>query len=297
MSSDRELSEAEARANAMFAGVQLYLRYMRKCHEMIIPVLPRKGLEYRDNAVKAVWLRAYAWMQSLELLNHTKHIQAISAGNRSLLEFTVDLVLLHTDPSNNSGWKMYHLSFSERLKAAEQLVDFYGVGNVPPVHAEAEGFITREKASIEDIRRHLWPSRKDPGKGIHPERWTNRNLFDDVEAADAIYGDQIRASLGMSLAEYYRTEYRRMNWLIHSTMAGITNLDRTYYSNAAGLALKWCQDLAMFCTKITLRDQQFHDAIDDLNAQWRELRDERARNYERLMREYESGERTPGEGE
>jgi hypothetical protein len=191
---------------------------------------------------------------------------------------------------------MYHLSFSERLKAAEQLVDFYGVGNVPPVHSEAEAFIVREKASIEGMRCHLWPSRKDPGKGIHPERWTNRNLFDDVEAADAIYGDQIQASLGMSLAEYYRTEYRRMNWLIHSTMAGVTNLDRIYYSNAAGLALKWCQDLAMFCTRITLRDQQFHDAIDDLNAQWRELRDERARNYERLMREYESGERTPGEG-
>lgn len=87
-----------------------------------------------------------------------------------------------------------------------------------------------------------------------------------------------------------------MNWLIHSTMAGVTNLDRTYYSNAAGLALKWCQDLAMFCTQITLKDQQFHDAIDDLNAQWRELRNERARNYERLMREYESGERTPREG-
>lgn len=103
MSSDRELSEAKARANAMFAGVQLYLRYMRKCHEMIMPVLPRKGFKYRDNAVKAVWLRASAWMQSLELLNHTKHIQVISVANKSLLEFTMDLVLLHTDPTNNSG--------------------------------------------------------------------------------------------------------------------------------------------------------------------------------------------------
>jgi hypothetical protein len=143
---------------------------------MIMSVLPRPALGHRDNAVKAVWLRAYAWMQSLELLNHTKHIQAISAGNRSLLEFTVDLVLLHTDPTNSGGWKMYHLSFSERLKAAEQLVDFYGTGNVPPVHAEAEAFIAREKASIEDMRRHLWPSPKDPSKGMHPDRWTGRNL-------------------------------------------------------------------------------------------------------------------------
>jgi hypothetical protein len=228
-------------------------------------------------------------MQSLELLNHTKHIQAISAGNRSLLEFTVDLVLLHTDPTNSGGWKMYHLAFSERLKAAEQLVAFYGAGNVPAVYAEAEDFIAREKAIIEHTRMTLWPSVKDPTKGVHPERWTGRNLFDDVVAADAAYGDQIRASLGIPLAEYYRTEYRRMNWLIHSTMAGVSKLDRIYYSNAAGLALKWCQDLAMFCTQITLKDQQFNEAIDDLNAQWRKLHEQRNLNYALLMQQYEAG--------
>ena len=81
-----------------------------------------------------------------------------------------------------------------------------------------------------------------------------------------------------------------MNWLIHSTMAGVTNLDRIYYSNAAVLALKWCQDLAMFCTQITLKDQQFHDAIEDLTAQWRELRHQRNLNYVSLMREFEADE-------
>lgn len=288
MSSEEELKEAEAKANAMFAGVRLYLEYMRKCEPMIMSVLPRQAFKHRDDAVRAVWLRAYAWMKSLELLNHTQHIQAISAGNRSLLEFTVDLVLLHNDPTNASGWKMYHLAFSERLKAAEQLVAYYGPGNVPAVHAEAEGFIKREKASIEGMRRILWPSPKDPTKGIHPERWTGQNLFEDVLAADAAYGDQIQTSLGMPMAEYYRTEYRRMNWLIHSTMAGVTNLDRIYYSNAAALALKWSQDLAMFCTQIALRDQQFNDAIEDLNAQWRELRNRRDLNYGLLMREHET---------
>lgn len=295
MSSDMELREAEARANAMFAGVKLYLEYMRNCYHMIMSVMPRPALGHRDNAVKAVWLRTYAWMQSLELLNQTKHIQAISAGNRSLLEFTVDLVLLHTDPTNSGGWKMYHLAFSERLKAAEQLVDYYGAGNVPSTHAEAESFIQREKASIEDMRFHLWPSKRDPSKGTHPDRWTGRNLFDDVQVADDAYGDQIQESLGMPLAEYYRTEYRRMNWMIHSVMAGVTNLDRIYYSNAAGLALKWCQDLAMFCTQITLIDQRFNDAIEDLNAQWQQLRNQRNLNYAMLMREYEDGEPTPDE--
>jgi hypothetical protein len=290
LSSDQELKIAEAHANAMFAGIQLYREYMKTCEPMIMSVMPRQALKHRDDAIRAVWIRAYAWMQSLELLNHTKHIQAISAGNRSLLEFSVDLVLLHTDPTNASGWKMYHLAFSERLKAAEQLVDFYGAGKVPAVHSEAESFIRREKNSIDDMRRTLWPNAKNPSKAVHPDRWTGRDLFRDVEAADSAYGAQIKAGLGMSLAEYYRTEYRRMNWLIHSTMAGVTNLDRIYYSTAAVLALRWCQDLAMFCTQVTLKDQQFHDAIDDLNEQWQELRRQRNLNYGMLTREFKAGE-------
>lgn len=287
LSSDLELERAEAHANAMFAGIQLYREYMKKCEPMIMAVLPRSEFGHRDNAIRAVWVRAYAWMQSLEVLNHTKHIQAISAGNRSLLEFTVDLVLLHTDPTNKSGWKMHHLAFSERLKAAEQLIAFYGPGNVPVIHSEAESFVLREKGSIENMRKELWPSAKDPDKGLHPERWTGRDLFRDVEEADKAYGQQIRASLGMSLAEYYRTEYRRMNWLIHSTMAGVSNLDRLYYSNASVLALKWCQDLAMFCTQVTLKDQQYHEAIENLNAEWQELRDQRDHNYAMIVRQHQ----------
>ena len=294
---DQELKIAEAHANAMFAGIQLYREYMKKCEPMIMSVIPRPALKHRDGAIQAVWIRAYAWMQSLELLNHTKHIQAISAGNRSLLEFANDLVLLHTDPTNNSGWKMHHLAFSERLKAAEQLVDFYGAGNVPSVHSEAESFIQREKTSIDDMRRTLWPNPKNPGKAVHPDRWTGRDLFRDAEAADAAYGVQIKASLGMSLTEYYRTEYRRMNWLIHSTMAGVTNLDSIYYSTAVVLALKWCQELAMFCTQITLKDQQFHNAIDDLNEQWRELRRQRNLNYSMLVSKFDAGEAQSAETE
>lgn len=46
----------------------------------------------------------------------------------------------------------------------------------------------------------------------------------------------------------------------------------------------------MFCTQVTLRDQQYHDAINDLNEQWRELRHQRDLNYALLMREYETKE-------
>jgi len=64
LSSDQELKIAEAHANAMFAGIQLYREYMKKCEPMIMTVIPRQALKHRDDAVQAVWIRAYAWMPS-----------------------------------------------------------------------------------------------------------------------------------------------------------------------------------------------------------------------------------------
>jgi len=74
---------------------------------MIQGVLSQPAVGHRDTSLKGIWLRALAWMQSLETLNHTKHVQAISAGNRALLEISVDMVLLHHDKSNALGWKIF----------------------------------------------------------------------------------------------------------------------------------------------------------------------------------------------
>jgi hypothetical protein len=49
----------------------------------------------------------------------------------------------------------------------------------------------------------------------------------------------------------------------------------------------------MFCTQVTLKDQQYDDAIDDLNEQWGQLRHQRNLNYQTLLRQEEAAGETP----
>src|SRR5882724_10694626 len=92
-----EIEDTTAFATGLYQGVQLVAEYMKNRSPLIEDVFCKPDTGYRDACMKSLWLRARAWMQSLEVLNHAKHVQAISVANRALLEITVDLVLLHHD--------------------------------------------------------------------------------------------------------------------------------------------------------------------------------------------------------
>jgi hypothetical protein len=68
---------------------------------------------------------------------------------------------------------------------------------------------------------------------------------------------RFRDDLRKSLTEYYRTEYRMMNWQIHSGLAIVTRLPPEAYSLIAANSLLWCADLAMLITQIVLIDFGF----------------------------------------
>jgi hypothetical protein len=244
-----------------------------------VMVLPKQATRHRDESLSGLWYRSWGWIQSLKLLNSTKHVQAHLAGNRALLEIATDMILLHRDSTNKSGWMYVQWGQSEKWKAAEQTVNFYASQGVPvpDIHEEIEKFYKNHAASVVDMRRTLWPDKKDPSKGVHPSRWTGRSdLFRDVEEADRVYGAEIKVDLGMSLTEYYRTEYRRMNWLIHSGAPGWWNIEAPGISIMSGLALRGAATLAMLCTKGILLDAGYNHAIEDLRRHWEKVNDDRS---------------------
>lgn len=222
-------------------------------------------------------MRAYAWMQTLGKLNPLD-FQAISVGNRALLEVTVDLALLHHDKTNESGWKMFQWNVSEKMKASEQIVNFYNEQglSVPDTYEAQEIFYRNEKSIVDNIRVTLWPNRKNPTKPVHPDRWTgNSSLFPDIENADQLYGSVIKADIGSTLVEYYRTEYRKMNWRIHSGVASFWNQPPEAFNLVAGFGFKWCADFSMLCTKIILTDFGFDIALEGLEQEWEKIKNQR----------------------
>ncbi len=219
-----DLERSNAFASGMYRGVQVVAAYMHdRAAPLVDGVLPKPDVGHRDASMKGLWLRARGWVQTLERLDETKYVQAISTANRALLEITTDLIVLHHDKTNESGWKLHWWGVSEKMKAAEQTVRFYEDQGlvVPDEYSDLEEFYRNEKQIVDDMRRTLWPVRNNPGKAEHPKRWTGKSdLSVDVERADELHGVVIRADLGKGLVEYYRTEYRKMNWQIHSGTAG-----------------------------------------------------------------------------
>jgi len=271
-------------ADAFYSGVQIVAEHMKECSGMIEGVRVKDDTPARDATIQGLWFRARAWMQSLEALNHTKHFQAISAANRALLEILVDLILLHHDKTNGLGWKIHQWGISERMKRAEQIVDFYQAAGrpVPAEDALVETFYKNEKAHVDRMRLNLWPTKKN--KPEHPKRWTgSSDLSVDVGASDRLHGAEIQSQLGVSLLEYYRTRYRQMNWYIHSGTASFWNVPPEGFDLVVGFALRDCADLAMLSTKIVLTDFGFHHAISDLRDKWESVADQRVLAYAEKM--------------
>lgn len=292
MENKSEIEESKAFATGLFQGAQIVSFYMKDRCPLIRGVIIKSETGHRETCLKGLWMRAYAWMQTLEKLNSPLDFQAVSVANRALLEIAVDLVLLHHDKTNESGWRMFWWSLSEKLKASEQIVNFYteqGLA-VPDTYEAQETFYRDEKSIVESMRITLWPNKKNPSKAVHPDRWTgNSNLFPDIEKADELYGSVIKADIGSTLVEYYRTEYRKMNWRIHSGVAGFWNQPPASFNLVCGFALKCCADLGMLCTKIVLADFGFDETLEGLKQEWENIKRKRDFHYIEEMYKFHAG--------
>ncbi len=213
----------------------------------------------RDVYIHGLYFRAIAWMLSLSKLNEGVDFQPIVSGARSFLEITTDLVLIHYDKTNESGWRMRWWGESLKLKSANALVQFFNNRAHKPIaneHQDVADFVINQEAGIKHMRKMLWPDPDDPNKGRHPGRWTDRsNLLDDVREADRLHGSVIEKHFGSNLEEFYETEYRRMNWNVHgSGLTGVRDLDEVGINIMRALGYNWSAKLAMTCTDVVLRD-------------------------------------------
>lgn len=272
-----ELKKAEAIADGKFAGIQIVAGYMKdRWNNLIDPILPNPQTGHRDACIKSLYLRALAWMQTLEKMNHAVCFQAVVSSNRSLLEIAVDLILLHHDKSNHSGWKMYCWGLSEKLKGCEETVSFYQDSNLelPDQYEPRRDFIQREKWNIEHFRKALWPT-----KTGHPRRWTGQDLKADIREADRLYGNLVKDELGVILSELYVTEFRQMSWQVHSGIAGVNNLPADTFNLLCGIAFMRSADLGMLSTKIVLNDFGLTAQLPKLRDEWDRLKEGRTKSF------------------
>ena len=274
-SDNLSLEKSQSFAQANFQNIQLVYNFAEKHKNSITSVFPKPANRHRDVCVKGLWSRVFFWLNTLNRLDQTRDFQAFGSANRALLEIAVDLSLLHQDKTNSSGWKMWWWSESEKLQGAEQIVRFFTEQSldIPDVYSEQQEFIKRKKTHVVEMRSILW-------NGKHPKRWTgNGNLFDDLVIADTFLGNTASEILGKSLTEYYRTEYKKMNWYIHSGVASFWDMPKEAFPLFSGFFLKGCADLAILSTQIAMKDFGLSEHLPNYRQELEDLGFERMESY------------------
>jgi hypothetical protein len=214
-------------------------------------------------------------------------IQAVVSARRSLLEIIVDLFLLHHDKSNESGWKMHWWGQSEKLKNAEETVEFYTNSglSLPDQFDPRKCFFDQEKEGIDHLRKSLWPTKN--GQPRHPRRWTGEDLANDIKKIDRLYAQYIKDDLGVTLEELYCTEFRNMSWYVHSGVASVYNLMPEYYTLIFGVSVMQSADFGMLCAKIVLNDLGLTDQLPILKVEWDRIKEARAKTFVEIHLENE----------
>lgn len=235
----------------------------KKYNDMIQGTLARNS---RDQVLKQLWTRTYAWLLTFEQLNESKHYQAIAAGCRAVLEFTVDVALVHKSDADGLAMKMRFFMDSEKLQLADRLFSYFEDRGeqVPEQFASLMQF-RNDGETIRQNRKVLWRQDK------HPPRWTGKSLADDVKEVDRLYGKEIVEELEMSLEQFYWTEYRRMNWHIHTGLASTWMMPAPTFSITVGVMLKWGLKLGFLLVKLVLIDFGFTSVVPNMRDRWQEL--------------------------
>lgn len=279
--SPESLAESFAFANAAYSSVQVVTENMKRWWSMLEGIL---NLSDRETLLRNLWLRSHAWMLTLLELKSSKHYQAHVAGMRAILELTVDILLLCHDKTGATERKMFCFMESEKLRNAEVLVAYFDeLGeSCPDVYRFQVAFMARNAARIRADRNSTWPTSTGKDRA-HPKRWSCRDLFQDVEEVDKQYGAAIVDNFGKELARFYRTEYRKVNWDVHSGFASTFNMPAESFDIRSAFAMINASSLAMLASKFVLQEFRFHEAIPDFESIWRKIREDRDRIFVELM--------------
>lgn len=276
MDNNTDIDKTNAFADGCYRGIPIVAEYLNSKESLLINgVLKRRGTKHRDDCLKLLFMRAKAWMQTLIKLNHGMDFQALGAANRALLEIVVDIYLLHHDKSDISGQKMFWWMKSELIKIDQIKINYYNTQNLhfSPIYQSIQNYITKNKSQVEKKRSEFWSSK-------HPKRWTGKSgLIDDIPDVDEYFGDEIKGDFGYTLTELYYTLYHICNWLIHSGIAGFSNMPPEFFELIGGLCYKYCADLGMLSTKVLLTDFGFVDVMDDFHREWDEIKTRREKVF------------------
>jgi hypothetical protein len=253
-------------ADGMYDGIKIVLEYMEQRVTLSLKMLVGRR-SAREQYIIGYYNLVKGWLHTLTKLNQARDIQAIMTCTRSLLEITVDLILLYKDPSRQAIRKMLHFDRHQKFKMAAALVKYYErLGkSVPDQYEPLETFYKKKKYQVEKKKRELWSNST-------PMRWSGNQLLVDIQEADRLLDHAIKEELNMSLEDFHETEYRRLHWYVHgSGLSGYWNMSADVFDLICAMGFYWSCNFAMLCIKIVLTEFKMTAVMLNLEEEWQKV--------------------------
>jgi len=260
-----------------------------------IEILPDKDAHTRIGCLRALSIRAVAWLATFRRVDRGEHLQAHFAGVRSLLETLVDMMLVSQDPTDTSAMQMYAWEQSALLEHMKKCEDYYTKASGRTIlmasgpSVRYTDWIVKNKDTVLALRkkylgatthpnRNRWTGKKakkspKTPRGAPSRGGANRTLYDDIEQVEteALTKDSRRSEtnpLGVyPLGKTHTLLYSPLNWGTHgSTLALLGRLDTDGVTRTAAAAHLFAAELTIHIFKILLREAGLTDQLDALRA-------------------------------
>lgn len=165
----------------------------------------------------ANYIRTQGNVETLLLLQQSKHVQTIAMIARALFELSVEARLLEVVP--NSWALVTHHAEVEKLRLANKIIAFKNAN--PGVTTDTtlyQQYIDHERRRITAMQSSLWPGVK------RVTHWSGMNLSERCAFLKAPF-DQI-----------YSEDYPRISWYAHPGLTGVANVQFLTFIHVCGYA-------------------------------------------------------------
>lgn len=165
----------------------------------------------------ANYIRTQGNIETLLLLQQSKHVQTIAMVARALFELSVEARLLEVIP--NSWALVTHHAEVEKLRLAMKIIAFKAAN--PSVTTDTtiyQQYAAKEGTRIAAVQRSLWPGLK------RVSHWSGMNLADRC------------AFLKSPFDQIYSEDYPRISWYAHPGLTGIANVQFVTFIHICGYA-------------------------------------------------------------
>ena len=209
----------------------------------------------KEEIIKGLYFRMYAWMLTLVSLKDTVHFQATASAARSIFELLLDIKLLIEDKPANPIDKFEAFIQAEKFRAAKKYVEFkksnpglkYKAGLAKEKLVNKPG----EENRINTLIVLNWGKDKK-GKPKRIEHWTGLKINKRAEEA------------GKDYELFYHESFALLSWYLHPGLVGIKGMSTESLEVVFGNSHMLATPLFLDATLLVAKELKLIQAIPQL---------------------------------